>query len=210
MKARIASPKSKTIKPVPSDTKCNGRKSAGGLCQKPAGWGTNHVGQGRCRRHGGAKTKSVSSGLYSQIEHHRIRDVLNRMDDNEINVLDLAPEAKLLRAMVIDYINRYSQFSEELSAWYADPENKQRPRRIMDIQDAGHLVESISRIVQRMHQIQSTGAISLETFKRVSEHMGIIVAKHVTDLVTLSKIEKEWMDLALDTKAPPTTPSSEE
>lgn len=40
--------------------KCNGRRRQGdepSLCRRPAGWGTDHVGTGRCKLHGG-KTKT--------------------------------------------------------------------------------------------------------------------------------------------------------
>lgn len=123
--------------------------------------------------------------------------------------MDLIPEATVLRALTVDFINRYNEFQEALMAWYADPESNSRPRKIVDLSDAAHLIESISRIIHRMHQIQSEGAISLETFKRVTELMGIIVAKHVKDPVTLEKIESEWMSLALDAKAP-SAPSTNE
>lgn len=35
---------------------CNAstKQRAGGLCQRPAGWGTDHPGTGRCKLHGGA------------------------------------------------------------------------------------------------------------------------------------------------------------
>jgi len=35
---------------------CGARRRDGLFCTKPAGWGTHHVGVGRCRLHGGAKT----------------------------------------------------------------------------------------------------------------------------------------------------------
>lgn len=33
--------------------KCGARKKQGGTCGKPAGWGTDHLGRGRCKLHGG-------------------------------------------------------------------------------------------------------------------------------------------------------------
>lgn len=127
----------------------------------------------------------------------------------EYDAMDLEPEANLLRAMTIDYINRYEEFTEALMAWYADPDTHVKPRRIMDITDAAKLVESISRVVQRLHSIQSEGAISMETFKRVSENMGLIVARHVKDPLVLNRIEHEWMHLTMDGKQSPAAPEVE-
>jgi hypothetical protein len=32
---------------------CGGKKKSGGTCRQEAGWGTDHVGHGRCKLHGG-------------------------------------------------------------------------------------------------------------------------------------------------------------
>ncbi len=34
--------------------KCGGSSRSGGNCARPAGWGTNHIGVGRCKLHGGS------------------------------------------------------------------------------------------------------------------------------------------------------------
>lgn len=34
--------------------RCGAKKRAGGPCGRPAGWGTDHVGRGRCKLHGGS------------------------------------------------------------------------------------------------------------------------------------------------------------
>lgn len=34
-------------------THCGAKTRAGGQCQRPAGWGTDHVGAGKCKLHGG-------------------------------------------------------------------------------------------------------------------------------------------------------------
>jgi len=48
------------------------RNDSGEPCSLPAGWGTNHVGEGRCKLHGGASTGApknnqnrIKHGLYS-------------------------------------------------------------------------------------------------------------------------------------------------
>ena len=35
---------------------CGARNRSGGLCKLPAGWGTPHLGEGRCKFHGGCST----------------------------------------------------------------------------------------------------------------------------------------------------------
>jgi hypothetical protein len=115
----------------------------------------------------------------------------------------------LLRTLVVDYVERYEDFHEALIAWHADSTKTSKPRKVLDITDAGNLIEKISRTVQRIHQIHSTGSITLDTFKRVVESMGIVVAKHVEDKTILDAIEGEWSNLALDPRDPGLHPAPE-
>lgn len=44
-----------------SDSTCGAKTRAGSPCRLPAGWGTDHVGEGRCKLHGGASPRGVDS-----------------------------------------------------------------------------------------------------------------------------------------------------
>lgn len=53
--------------------KCNAKAKSGGLCALPAGYDTDHLGEGRCKFHGGAgsgapkgNTNAMKHGLYAQ------------------------------------------------------------------------------------------------------------------------------------------------
>lgn len=56
------------------DGTCNARTRGGmygpishqAYCQKPAGWGTKHVGEGRCRLHGGNAGRPIEHGERSK------------------------------------------------------------------------------------------------------------------------------------------------
>lgn len=186
------------------------RRRDGKTCLNPAGFRTNHLGQGRCFKHGGTRqpTKILSEvppgqlSRYQHVERHALRDLAARLAEAEPDITDLSEELHLLRALLIQYINEYEEFIEALLAWYASPDVKQKPRRIMDISDVSGLIESVSRIAERMHKIRSEGSIDLLTFQRVTEQMGIIVARLVRDPQILARIEAEWGVLALDAKTP--------
>jgi hypothetical protein len=47
-------------------TVCGPRNRSGGPCQRPAGWGTDHVGYGRCRLHGGTTPNHVRAAQRQQ------------------------------------------------------------------------------------------------------------------------------------------------
>lgn len=57
---------------------CGAETRDGGECQRPAGWGTDHVGEGRCKQHGGASPSGEDHGQY---EHGGFAAAL---DDDEI------------------------------------------------------------------------------------------------------------------------------
>lgn len=42
--------------------RCNAKTRSGGECQRPAGWGTLHVGAGNCKLHGGSTRNGELSG----------------------------------------------------------------------------------------------------------------------------------------------------
>ena len=181
--------------------KCGAKRRGGpGMCRRPAGWGTDHSGQGKCKLHGGASP--IKHGRYSSITRDSIRLRLAEQDKLDIDPLDLVPDLKLCRALLTDYIDRYSEFTDALQAWhlsFVSPDVTPKPRQILDLADASHLLERVSRIVERIYKIKSEGSISLETFKRLMEQMGLSVARHV-DADTCRRIEQDWLAIRIDGK----------
>lgn len=185
------------------------RKRPGVYCQHRAGYRTPHVGEGRCYLHGGRTP--IKSGRYSRITHARLRHLMDTLAESDAQVLDLEPEAQLLRAMVIDYINRYDTFVDELHQW-AVATQKARGKgapppklTILSLFDAKDLVEGVSRVVEKIHKITSSGALTLETFRRVMEQMGMVVTTHVSDPAILRAIQQDWAAVMVDAKSPQRT-----
>ena len=56
--------------------KCGAKNRSGKPCKRPAGWGTDHAGEGRCKLHGGAT--QVKTGRYSTVTRKRIADLLEQ------------------------------------------------------------------------------------------------------------------------------------
>lgn len=179
-------------------------------CHQAAGWRTPHPGIGRCSRHGGLTP--IKHGRYSLIQHTRVRSLLDTLHEVDRQVLDLEPEANLLRAMVIEYVERYEEINTQLAVWYQWKLKEHRdrggkgqppvPPRVLNLEDAKDLIEAVSRVVERIHKIQQSGSISLDTFRRALEQMGLIVARHVEDTDVLAKIEKDWADMVVDARSP--------
>jgi hypothetical protein len=54
---------------LPMTQYCGGRTRAGGTCRRESGWGTDHVGFGRCKLHGGCTiAENTGERLASALE----------------------------------------------------------------------------------------------------------------------------------------------
>jgi hypothetical protein len=97
--------------------KCGAKNRSGGKCGKPAGWGTDHPGSGRCKLHGGASTgpksqegkkriaaNAIKHGAYSDkllSEHEReLYDILweSTIEKHDLDKEDSMQMATLQRA----------------------------------------------------------------------------------------------------------------
>lgn len=94
-------------------------------CHRPAGWGTDHSGAGKCKLHGGASL--VKSGRYTRlVTRVRVRELMEEME-NDPDPLNMLPELGAARAIFIDFIERYDVWREALLAWHADWQLQRRP-----------------------------------------------------------------------------------
>jgi hypothetical protein len=177
---------------------CGARTSHGGKCHQWPGWGTEHVGSGKCKLHGGATP--VKHGRYSTIARSSIQQRLSELKAPDADPLDLVEDLYLLRALTIDYIQRYDDFTEALLAWHTSfltEETARKPRQLLDVASASKLIVDCSRLIDTIHKIRAQQTISLETFKRLMEQMGITVARHV-DADTCAIIERAWGEIRVD------------
>jgi len=68
--------------------KCGGpRKHAAGPCTRPAGWGTGHVGVGRCKLHGGSTPTHEKHGQAVLVEQEA-RQAFGKLADHSTPVTD--------------------------------------------------------------------------------------------------------------------------
>lgn len=103
---------------------CAAKTRSGAPCQKEPGWGTDHVGQGRCRLHGGATP--IKHGMRSTIIRSPLRDLIEHHAANP-DPLNILGELAIVRALLDDYINRYEEFRDALLAWHDSYSAVDRP-----------------------------------------------------------------------------------
>ena len=174
------------------------RKHGAGPCRKRAGERTAHLGQGRCYLHlGRAHDAQITSGRYSvlKLNSPTIQKLREQYLENP-DPFNLLSELATQRALLHDYLDRYDAFEKALMAWHESwstgDDSKPRPAKLMDISDAWRLVDSVTRIVERIIKMRNVGAISRSEFARVLDHLLKAVALEVGDEVAQARIKRVW------------------
>ena len=190
----------------PKSGRCNAILKSGKRCLAKTGSRTLHPGVGPCAMHETSKKPYDSTARYRHaIREGTVRAQLVKLGKTEDDILDLAPEVQMMRALIIDFVNNYDETTNALILWFRDQGT--RPKGIPDLAQAAQLLEAVSRMVERIHRIQTTGSISLDMFRRVMEEMGVVVARHVRHGETLDAIEQDWSRIqAVDKTRPSELP----
>lgn len=199
--------------------KCGARKrdGSGQTCKLPAGWGTDHRGEGRCRKHGGTAGRPPTHGLYSKRLKHELRELVADLEAD--NPLDMTHELATVRALAIDFINRYEETTAALLAWHAsftdeyraaeaaaakagapppDPLTvRSKPHQVLDISDAYRLISEASKIIKRIEDLKASNHITRTDLGRIMQEMGRVVERYVIDEKTLERIRDGWLAIRL-------------
>ena len=107
--------------------KCGYIKKDGTPCKLPAGSGTQHKGEGCCRRHGGNGGRPATTGERIGEGKYKRYDVLTspvlraladhfEADPDPLNLLS---EVALLRGLITNFANEYGEYMPALLAWHA-------------------------------------------------------------------------------------------
>lgn len=93
------------------------RNKTGALCKRPAGWGTDHPGEGKCKLHGGVGQKP--STRYQLANASPTLQQAIEQQQTDPDPLNLLPDLLLARALLSDGIERHSQATAAIIAWHA-------------------------------------------------------------------------------------------
>jgi len=108
---------------------CGAKTRAGTPCQQKAGWGTDHVGEGRCKLHGGKSTgpkdksklkKNKNAEKHGLFTKYIPDETMELMDDIEnLNTLDILwnnikiQYAAIIRSQHIMYVKNKEELTKE-------------------------------------------------------------------------------------------------
>lgn len=143
------------VKPTPPDKFCNARNRSGSLCKKPAGWGTDHKGSGRCRLHGGVvgedhgapkgSQNALKHGIYARLfDSTRLNEAAEMAGniDAELAIARLQME-KLLEQMAADHFDLTKLEVKTLGVESPEQHEKQvKAARAKDAQRCGEYYDA--------------------------------------------------------------------
>ncbi len=198
----------KKRKPHESSWYCGAKTKSGGNCKRRAGAGTDHVGEGRCKHHGG-KTP-IKTGRYSKISRPRIKELVEQFENDE-NKLDLLPEVLLLRALIQDYIERYDEYTEALLNWHQSFVNPKyeayaKPEKVMDIISVGTFIKQIGSLVEKIHKAKEKQSVSMVDLHRVIGQLGEELVNAVLEVIPdadlgtrlIESVQNRWNSIRLE------------
>ncbi len=161
--------------------KCEVRTRAGGSCRQAAGWATYHVGEGRCKLHGGASSgppkgnkNAVTTGAYESIVFDRLtsaeRELYGRIDpspraqaEQEIRLLTIRERRMLAR---IQYL---LASCEEVGTVETTTEAGRRVRGEVDVLTVRSeaTLERVQRVEEALTRAQQCKARIIEILRRI-------------------------------------------
>ena len=186
---------------VHDDIKCGAKTRAGTPCQQKPGWGTNHVGEGRCKLHGGRSTgpknqsnnkNAVSTGERESIVFDFLDDeekeLLNQIDldklkqiDNEIKLIDIRLRRMMKRIQKLnkdDMSVSNHKAGEERDAHTDITESVDSLSKIQNIEDAITRVQGQKlRLIESKHKLEMDNNIIGETRKAQLEQIKVKTEK---------------------------------
>jgi hypothetical protein len=115
---------------------CGARKRQGeGTCRRPAGWGTDHVGVGRCKLHGGS-TRNQRTKARNDIIDAEVRAILQR--ETLTPIRDPLSQLQMLAAEVLAVKDVFAAKVESLTQWeYRNGEDTEELRAVIQGYERG-------------------------------------------------------------------------
>jgi len=132
---------------------CDATNRNGDPCGLPAGWGTDHVGKGRCKLHGGASPTGKDNPAF---EHGLFSDHLSEEDRATVDALDEYDDDEKLDELINWRLARLRRYlremsdEDELSFWDAFREVVDAADEVSDdeIRALARMLDANNRAVQ--------------------------------------------------------------
>lgn len=158
---------------------CGGKNKSGFDCGRQAGWGTDHLGVGRCRTHGGLRESHNillrKNFLTSSIVFPDIQEKLIELRQQD--VFDLREHIFLMEAIMLTVIGQ--------------------ARTVDDLQFVAKLIKESTKIVQALDEIEHGRRLVIEVqgVREILAQVQAVVFRHVPDSYTRDLIATDIREI---------------
>jgi len=120
---------------------CGAKTRDGTPCQRTAGWGTDHVGDGRCKTHGGKGGRKPKHGRYAATRSESLQEKIREYREDP-DPAEMWEELAVLRAVLQEWLSDMETVTEDSVSV------------LLDLQD------SIRRTLDSINKIQTRSALT--------------------------------------------------
>jgi hypothetical protein len=136
-----------------------------GPCTQPAGWGTDHVGHGRCKLHGG-RTPTVAKGAAESALEEQARTELAKLDVRPVE--NPLTELQLLAGQAVAWKNTVAGLVNRLGSLRYEGESGEQLRAEVGLWERA--LDRCEKVLTAMARLDID-----ERLVKISEHQGKLV-----------------------------------
>lgn len=157
-------------------------KGTGEPCTRPAGWGTDHPGVGKCKLHGGATP--IKHGLYSKYTNHRLADMIEKLSEDE-DLLNLRKTIAFQQSLILDILNRLDDGNLEMDQGI--------------INTLSSLADKLGRNIERRQKVEEGEKyiLQIEEVQRIIEQVVIIIKEEISEIDVINNIAERLEGLRI-------------
>lgn len=175
---------------------CGAKTRSGGTCKHEAGWGTAHVGEGRCKLHGGNAGGPIKTGARAVKTSRQLREKI-QLHLNDPTPLDLTPELALLRSLIDHFTEKMEQaeaererLAEEFTP--AELQGQKAPDPVEHfVQVTTPIVDNLRKVADTISKIQSRELLTAGEMTLVLVVLARVLREEVEDEQTLKRITRK-------------------
>lgn len=137
--------------------KCNARtpNSPTGYCRLNPGQGTDHLGKGRCKYHGGSAGRKIIHGLYSKKLPSTIRNEFEKLAKSP-ELVDLSSELALTKSLLLNFLESMEdKLTDADSNWWIQESKTGYQSISAEASVMIKMLESMGKIFTRMSSVET-------------------------------------------------------
>lgn len=157
--------------------RCGAKTRGNTACNRPSGWGTKHVGVGKCKLHGGASP--IKHGLYSKYAKHTLAATVQSLLD-EPELVNLREQIAFKQALILGRLDQL-----------------QRGMTQDDMRLMAEISEKVARDIERLNKIEHGDkyVLQIAEVQAVVQQITLIIHQEVSDERVVQRVANRLQEL---------------